>query len=242
MDEFEQGVTEQEVAEPVEQMEEQTQGTEAQSEEVASPAVQSREENAKFAQYRRESEQARQERDSAIAELYGQSHGITTWEQYQSAKQQAEQEERAQQMNVDPKFLSDFENMKRELDFTKSERQALAHEKTLMEQDKTLEADPQVGELYKQYRPEIQALAKQAKCDYDIALTMMLRDKIPQLLNSTKSTAEQDAVKRLINNGQSSPGALGQGGSGQTSTISSMSKADFKAMQDQVLRGERKQI
>lgn len=244
MDEEQVGVNEQEVAEPVEQVEteqQQPETEEAQPQEVAAPA-QSREDNAKFAQYRRESDQARQERDSAIAELYGQSHGITTWDQYQLAKAQAEQEQRAQQMNVDPKFFNEFENMKQELNQTKAERQMIAHEKTLMEQDKSLAADPKVGEFYTKYKSDVQRLATQANCDYDIALTMLLRDKLPDLLNSTKSSAEQDAVKRLLNNGQSSPGSLSEGGSGQSSTISSMSKADFAKMQEQVLRGERKQI
>ena len=239
MDE-EQGVNEQVVAEPVEQ--EQSQPVESvETQEVAEP-VQDGETNAKFAQYRRESEQARQERDQAIAKLdstiaehYGDSHGIKTWDAYQQAKQQAEQQQRAEQLNMDPKLYQEYEGLKQE-------RDGLRHEKTLSEQDKSLSADPDIGPIYKKYKDDVQSLAKQANCDYEIALTLLLRNKLPELLNTTKSTAEQDAVKKLISNGQSSPGALGQGGSGNTSTISSMSKADFKTMQEQVLRGERRQI
>jgi hypothetical protein len=248
MDEFTQGATETGAAEPSTQTE--TQATETQqsnpaegvTEQATAAPVQDRETNAAFAQMRREAEQAKRERDQAIADIYGQSHGITTWDQYQQAKAQAEAEQKAQQMGVDPRFYQEFEGVKQKLSFYEQQAQQMQHEKTLMQQDQNLSNDPNVGEFYNQYKDEVKTLANAAKCDYDIALTMLLRDKIPQLLNSTKSTAEQDAVKRLINNSQSSPGALSQGGANQTNSISSMSKSDFAKLQEQVLRGERKQI
>lgn len=247
MEEFEQGVTEQEFADTASQ-EQQTQNQEsqvteqAQQSEVATPTVQDRETNAKFAQMRRESEQAKQERDSAIAELYGQSHGITTWEQYVQAKAQAENERKAQEMNVDPKFYQEFEGLKQKLSGYETERQQLQHEKTLIEQDKTLSADPHVGELYTKYKSEVHELAKLSNSDYDIALTLVLRNKIPELLNSTKTSAEQDAVKKLISNSQSSPGSLSQGGETPKSDIKNMSKTDFESMIQRVKRGEQIQF
>ena len=246
MEEFEQGVTEQEFAETAGQEQSQTQESQvteqAQQSEVANPTVQDRETNARFAQMRRESEQARQERDLAIAEMYGESHGITTWEQYVQAKAQAETERKAQQMNVDPKFYQEFEGLKQKLSGYETERQQLQHEKTLIEQDKTLSTDPHVGELYTKYKSEVHELAKLSNSDYDIALTLLLRNKLPELLNSTKTSAEQEAVNKLINNSTSSPGSLSQGAESQKSSVYSLSSDDFAKLQEQVLRGERKNL
>lgn len=60
---------------------------------VETKHVQSPEENARFAEIRRRAEQ--EARDKVIAELYGQSHGIYTWADYQKAvKAQEEAQER----------------------------------------------------------------------------------------------------------------------------------------------------
>lgn len=245
MEEVSTGATEQEIAAPaqetVTQETQQSQPEQAQQSEVAAP-VQDRETNAAFAQMRREAEQAKRERDQAIADIYGQSHGITTWDQYQQAKAQAEAEQKAQQMGVDPRFYQEFEGLKQKLNSYEQERQQTAYERTLMQQEQSLANDPNVGQLFNTYKDEVKSLAQQAHCDYDIALTMLLRDKIPQLLNSTKSTAEQDAVKRLINNATSSPGSLSQGGEPPKTDIKSMSKTDFEIMVNRVKRGEKIQI
>lgn len=208
---------------------------------ATSKPVQDPQTNAAFAQMRRQTEQAQRDRDALIAEIYGQN-GITTYEQYQQAKAQAEAEAKAQQMNVDPRFYQEVEGLKQQLSSYEQERQSMQRERTLSEQEKNLESDPHVGELFKQWKGEIKQLADQTGADYDVAFTLMLRNKIPDLLNSTKTSAEQDAVKRLINNAQSSPGALGQGAEKPSNSISNMSKSDFAKLQSEVLRGERKTL
>ncbi|HEY5585718.1 MAG TPA: hypothetical protein VIK78_14680 [Ruminiclostridium sp.] len=56
------------------------------------------------------------------------------------------------------------------------------------------------------------------------------------------ATAQQDTIKKIAANGLSSPGSLGGGGDNSEKTVYSMSKADFAKMQNEVLRGERKQL
>jgi hypothetical protein len=83
-----------ETTETTEQTEQQTETEQTKEnviEEVVKPQ-QSAEDNAKFASVRREAE--KKARDSVIAEMYGKSHNIHTYEQYQQAV--AEQEKQKQ--------------------------------------------------------------------------------------------------------------------------------------------------
>jgi hypothetical protein len=54
--------------------------------------------------------------------------------------------------------------------------------------------------------------------------------------------AEQQAIQKLQQNAQSSPGSLGGGEVNHNTNISSLSSKDFSSLVDQVLRGERKQL
>lgn len=53
---------------------------------------------------------------------------------------------------------------------------------------------------------------------------------------------EQEAIQKLQNNAISSPGSLGGGNVDHNQSISQMSKADFDALQQRVLRGENVQF
>lgn len=61
-------------------------------------------------------------------------------------------------------------------------------------------------------------------------------------LASTKETAEQETIRKLQQNGQSSAGSLGEGAVNHNNTVGGMGKSDFESLVNQVLRGERKQI
>ena len=85
----------------------------------------------------RASEQARSERDQAIAELYGDSHGIKTWDAYQQAKQQAEQQQRAEQLNMDPKLYQEYEGLKQERDGLRHEKDVIRARQKLISRPRT---------------------------------------------------------------------------------------------------------
>ena len=75
--------------------------------------VQSQEENAKYAQVRREAESKAEAktRDKVISEMYGESHGIHTYSDYQKAiEQEAEQKRRAslQDQGIDPAIVDEY--------------------------------------------------------------------------------------------------------------------------------------
>jgi hypothetical protein len=60
--------------------------------------------------------------------------------------------------------------------------------------------------------------------------------------STLKTKSEQEVIAKMQANSQSSPGSLSQGATQPNNSISSMSKSDFAKLQEQVLRGERKQI
>ncbi|NPV90071.1 MAG: hypothetical protein HPY50_04755 [Firmicutes bacterium] len=64
-----------------------------------------------------------------------------------------------------------------------------------------------------------------------------------QTVSQAKNQGEQEAIRKLQRNAQTTPGSLGGGGAdtGVTS-ISKMTQKDFDALVESVLRGERKQI
>ncbi len=190
--------------------------------------VQDSQTNAQFADMRRKNEKL--QRDYDIAKQYGQ-YGIFTEEDYQAAL--AAQE--AQERGVDPTFYQEFNDMKNQLG-------SIQREKTLMEQDNNLRSDPIRGELYKSWESEVKQLVQNAGVDYRTAFNYLLDKKLPDLLNSQRTTGQQEAIRSLTHNAQTSPGALGGDTAANTNSVANMSKADFKKLQDEVLRGERKHL
>lgn len=80
--------------------------TQEQKQDTKEKPVQTAEENSRFAEVRRKAESAA--RDNLIAEMYGESHGIKTYAEYQERlKQQLEQEQidrLAEENNVSPEI------------------------------------------------------------------------------------------------------------------------------------------
>jgi hypothetical protein len=62
------------------------------------------------------------------------------------------------------------------------------------------------------------------------------------VIGKTATQAQQEAIKKIAANGASSPGSLAAGGEGEGKSIFKMSQTDFRKLQEEVLRGERKQI
>jgi len=206
------------IAEPVENVEpqetEQTeqveQSTESETGEVANSTVeekpvQSKEENSKFAQIRREAEQ--KARDKTIAEMGMQwkDKPITTYSEYQSALNEQKAQQEAEQKGIDPEFYTQFKNMEQKLN-------SIEMEKTLMAQDQQLSNDPKVGSLYKEWKSDVKDIAEQYKVDLDTAFTILTRERIADVMNKQKIQGEQSAIQGLQANAQTTPGSLSSGG------------------------------
>lgn len=227
-------VNTQEVAEPVENTEATEQTAESVDGGVAAPQqeerhVQTAEENAKYAAIRRQAEQKAM--DKVIAEIYG-SQGITTYAQYQEAIRQQQREAEAQQRGIDPEFYNEFSSVKEELDNIK-------REKALMQQEQQLSSDPKVGQLFNEWKAEVKDLANQYNVDYDTAFTILARERIADVMSSQRTKAEQEAIKGLQTNAQTSPGSLSTGGNEVFFTreqVANMSQAEVNKHYNQIIK------
>lgn len=97
----------QEATNPVESEIVQSETTESNIEEVAKPQ-QSKDDNAKFAAIRREAE--KKARDQMISEMYGESHGIHTYTEYQKAVEKEKQRKLAEEKGYDYDSLEEIIN------------------------------------------------------------------------------------------------------------------------------------
>lgn len=95
------------VTEPVESEIVQSEATEPNTEEVAKPQ-QSKEDNAKYAAIRREAE--KKARDQMISEMYGESHGLHTYSDYQKAIEKEKQRKLAEEKGYDYDSLEEIIN------------------------------------------------------------------------------------------------------------------------------------
>jgi hypothetical protein len=149
-------------------------------------------------------EETARAKDAVIAEMYG-TQGITTYAQYQKALADQKAAEEAQKIGIDPDFYQRFSQLEQKLNLTE-------HEKVLMKQEHDLESDPKTGELFKQWKDEVKDYAQRANCDYDVAFTIISRNKLPELIASQVQKGEQEALKKINANAASSPGPLSADG------------------------------
>lgn len=233
----------QEVAEPVEvEVSEQQQELvnepvqeENENVEVVDPQqeqrqVQSPEQNAQFAKIRREAES--RARDQMISEMYGQTHGIHTYADYQAALQEQRAREEAEKLGVDPELYSRFNSLESELN-------TLRREKTFIQQEAELSKDPVKGNLYSQWKDDVHQIANNFDVDLKTAFTLILDERLGDILNQSTQKAQQDAIKKITSNGQSSPGSLGSENANPKQSISGMADKDFDEMMKRVARGEK---
>ena len=188
--------------------------------------VQTPEQNAQFAAARREAERQIKQLQADNDE-FAKSCGFNNFaemKEYQKAQLQAQ---KAQEMNVDLKFYSEFESVKSELNQFKTEKQQLEHEKQMIQQDNTLKNDPVKGELYKTWETEVKAQAKTLNCDLNTSFLLMLDSKLGDVLKGQSTKAEQQAIQKLANNAASTPGSLADGGEGSKTFFT---KEEVKAM------------
>ena len=239
MDENEQGVIEQDFAEPVEQEETtdttdttETEETEAVTEEEPK---QSQEDNAKFANMRRETDSYRkqaQEADELMSQMYGESHNIHSVREYKAAMEKQSQAEEAERQNVNPDFYSKVNNMQSELN-------AMRQEKALSAQDTQLSNDPKNGELYKEWRDEIHGIASEHNVDYDIAFTYLVRERISDLMSKSSQKAEQKTLSNVINRGKKQVETGGEGGTSGKIDVNSLTDKQMEDIEERAMRGEK---
>lgn len=218
-----------------------------------SKPIQTPEQNAEYARVRRESEA--KAKDQVIAEMYGESHGIYTYADYQKAiaEQQAEQERQRlqEETGIDPNALKpifeewkksdpDFQELSKArqqnyLDNTIKEFNSEMKDLGLEFELKSLDAE----ELKK--LPNVDKITNYVKNGYSLTDAYFLANK-KDILGKKAQSVQQETINKITANGQSSPGSLGSGGETEVNSVYSMSKTDFAKMQEQVLRGERKKL
>lgn len=214
--------------------------------------VQSQEDNAKYADMRRKTES--ETKDKMIAEMYG-SQGINTYADYQKAiADQKETEDNAkfqEETGVNPdKMKPMFEQWKKsdpdfqELSNMRQEKNLNKELENLNSELKENGVDIQLKDLSSEEINKIPNVAKVTEYvtkGHSLADSFWLANK-KDIMTKQAQAAQQDTIKKIAANGASSPGSLGGGGEGQEKTVYSMSKDDFKKMQDEVMRGDRKKI
>lgn len=217
--------------------------------------IQSAEENAKYAQVRREAEQKAYQKaqDELIASMYGESHGIYTKADYDKAIAEAKAaEERAkiqEKIGVDPDELKPiFQNWK-ETDPDFQELKAIRAEKNistalsdLNNELKDAGVDLQLKDLSETEVLKLPNVDKiinliQTK-GHSLADAFFIANK-KDIITRQAEKAQQEAIAKITANGASSPGSLAGGGDVQTASIKNMSTQDFETLKQKVLRGEK---
>lgn len=197
----------------------------------AQKQVQSQEDNAKFAAIRRETEQ--KAKDAVIAEMYGKSHGIYTYADYQKAVQEQQRRQEAEQKGIDPDFYNEFQSVKDELNSYK-------REKTLLQQETELTNDPVKGQLYGQWKDDVKSIASQYNVDLRTAFTLVLEERLPDILSQNAKKIQNETISKINENGSTSPGQLG-GGAGDNSfftreQVKAMSQSEVNKNYDKIVK------
>ena len=201
----------------------ETTGTESVTEEVATSQkpVQSAEENSKYAAIRREAEQkaAMKAKDEMIAEMYGESHGIYTYAEYQKAlaeQKAAEERQRFQEeTGLDPttlqplieKAVADHPTVKQASEFLKTQRVEAAVSEFAKEfPDLGIKSFDDIGKL-----PCIDKMTEYVNRGLSLNEAYKLAN-YGDTVSKAAQTAQQETIKKITANGESSPGSLSAGG------------------------------
>lgn len=200
--------------------------------------VQTPEQNAIFAKMRRENEARVREaeiraRDNMIAEMGMEWNGrpITNYAEYQKAVEEKKLMEEAEQRGYDPNLYAEMQMMRREVD---SYRRA----SVIAQQEHELSSDPVKGDLYNSWKYEIRELADKHNCDLNTAFSVMLTERIEEVLAMNQQKIQNETINKINENQTSTPGALGSANEQPSLDAWSMSDADFEKMKARALNGE----
>jgi hypothetical protein len=258
MDELLTSVNAEQVSDESSQIEQEV--SESGNGEVATPQndkpVQSAEENAKYAQVRREAEQSARTKalDEFIAKEGYTYNGqpITTYEEYQRIKAEvdaADEKAKFQEANgFDPDVIKPVveQMLKSDPRYQRLEQ---------MEREANITAavsnfDKEFPELGVKTFDDIAKLPNIDKVyEYVNGKGLSLNDAYKlanygDVIGKTAAQAQQEAIKKIAANGASSPGSLAAGGEGETfftkEQVDKMSKADVVKNYDQIIKSTKK--
>jgi hypothetical protein len=218
--------------------------------------VQSQEDNARFAQARRDKEADTQKSiDAEYSRLFGTEYGIHTKAAYDAAiaeqQRETERQQFQEQNGFDPNTVKPlFEEWKKsdpdfqELSHIRQEKSISAALSDLNNELKDCGMDLQLKDLSDAEVakiPNVDKVTELVSKGKTLSEAFFLANK-KEIISKQTAAAQQDTIKKIAANGLSSPGSLSGGGDSDSKTIYSMSKSDFAKMQAEVLRGERKQL
>lgn len=194
-----------------------SEGSEVATEQPTEKPVQSAEDNARFAEIRRKAES--EAKDKVIAEMYGESHGIKTYAEYQKAiqeQQQAEQREQFQQQyGIDPSVID--ERVKQQLENHPAVQ-------TAKEQARTLQLNNAAMDLSKVAKSlgindEIKSWEDVEKLPKFSAIKDSILNNNLDIVTAAKlayfddvvQARQQETIAKISANGASSPGSMVSG-------------------------------
>jgi hypothetical protein len=224
----------------------ETQETSVNTSEVADPKpVQDAETNAYYAEMRRNQElneyrqkvqqyeQQVHSIDSEISKLYG-DQGIHTWSDYQRAIEEQRQQQLYEEAGINPNVLNQLLENHPDIQFARQmkqkeeENQRIASEwMELSSEFPELTVDKIPPEVFR-FQEQMQSQNKNVS---------LLDAYLRVTYKSLAQQKEQEALQKLTQNANSTPGSLGAGAEHKTG-YSHLSAADKKALRDRVLRGE----
>lgn len=185
-------------------------------------------------------EVAQASRDSFIAEqgYVWNNEPITTEAQYKQALREQELIQQAEAQGKDPQEALWKANVENQLKTRDAQLSAYEMKEKNYAQDEQLSNDPKIGGLYKEWRTDIKNISSQYNVDYDTAFTILARERLADVLGQAKIQTEQEVIKGLNQNAQSTPGALNSDLVDHQTSVSTMPSADFEKLIDGIKRGE----
>lgn len=190
--------------------------------------------------YDKVSEKAQQaERYQQNLDRIANFYGFNNHEDYMSALEQEEQnriiQETANRYGVDEDFLrSEFNPIKQELDQTKTELQQLKESDAIRKvenQISSMERDTENFPDFAKHKNDVLNIAATRGYTLEDAYKIATYES---RVNTTRLQAQQEAVRSLQQNADSSTGALGADSPEQANGYSGMSASEKKALRDSV--------
>ena len=118
----------------------------------------------------------------------------------------------------------------------------------LLEQDALLASEPEIGDIYRDYRQEVLDLVDYCRkngreeVDAQAAFQAILGRNLAAVCQKIRQRARQEAVAAIGANRRASPGALSTGSPAAPRDFRHMPQADFAALSQRAKRGELRQI
>lgn len=216
--------------------------TEVASEQPTEKPVQSKEDNAKYADIRRNAE--REAQDKLISEMYGTSHGIHTKADYDKAVREQRESELLEQMRDSEADPKDIYAQLKQSDPDFQEYQKIKNETYTSKQISELNADLKdigidlqingIDDL--EQLPNKESVMNHISQGKTLAEAYFLANK-KEIIAAQAQKAQAEVIKKTESLNGASPGALDSSGGDQSSSIYSMSNNDFAKMKADALSG-----